>query len=94
MIGLLLAISMGFAKAEPVFLIDTSQWTIRHCNCIHLPDYHEYCSDGWDWGLYSNWQIKESAKEAREALKAAKEREIERLRKMDLDAIGVLEQSQ
>lgn len=47
----------SFAKAEPVYLADSNSWTIRHCLCVHLEDFHEYCSNGWSWELHSRYEI-------------------------------------
>ena len=80
LLELIAAASMQMAVPERVYLVDTHNWSVHYCQCIHLPDFHEYCSDGWEWRLYDRWQIQPTEAAARGYLKNDLERQIEHLK--------------
>lgn len=81
LLELLAAASMQMAVPEMVYLVDTHNWSVHHCKCVHLPDFHEYCSDGWEWRLYSRWQIQPTEEAARAYLKMDLNRQIDTLQR-------------
>lgn len=82
----------SFAKAEPVYLADPKRWEIRHCLCVHLPDFSEYCTNGWGWNTFSRYEIHGTEQDARNSLKRTRLKLLNELNKLDLDKAPVYEQ--
>lgn len=79
LLELLASAAFVTAPYEPVYLVDTTDHSIRHCHCVHLPDFSEYCWIGYQWRLYARWQVFKEEQVARDYLKMDIRRKIDDL---------------